>query len=177
MGPENPYGNACKITSTLLETEQAAQRSIDPFTGRYWKITNPSITNWVGNPVAYKLSPGQTVLPFAHPESRIMQRAGFIAKNFWVTPYHADEKYPTGMYPNQHPGGDGLPKGTQANRAIANTDVVVWYTFGQHHIPRPEDWPVMPMSYIGFMLKPQGFFDASPAMDVPPIPEKSSCCH
>jgi len=177
MGPENPHGNACKITSTLLETEQAAQRTIDPFKGRYWKITNPSITNWVGNPVAYKLMPGQTVLPFAHPESRIMQRAGFIANNFWVTPYHADEKFPTGMYPNQHPGGDGLPKWTQANRAIANTDVVVWYTFGQHHIPRPEDWPVMPVSYIGFMLKPQGFFDASPAMDVPPAPEKSNCCH
>jgi primary-amine oxidase len=177
MGPGNPHGNACKVTSTLFETELEAQRQIDPFKGRYWKIENLAVKNWVGKPVAYKLMPGETVLPFAHPESRIMQQAGFIANNLWVTPYSPDEKYPTGMYPNQHPGGDGLPKWTKANRAIANTDVVVWYTFGQHHIPRPEDWPVMPVSYIGFMLKPQGFFDASPAMDVPPSPEKTHCCN
>lgn len=177
MGPDNPHGNACQVTSTLLATELEAQRKIDPFKGRYWKIENPAVTNWVGKPVAYKLMPGETVLPFAHPESSIMQRAAFIGNNLWVTPYHPEEKYPTGMYPNQHPGGDGLPKWTKANRAIANTDVVVWYTFGQHHIPRPEDWPVMPTSYARFMLKPQGFFDSSPAMDVPPSPEKTSCCH
>ena len=40
--------------------------------------------------------------------------------------------------------------------------------FGVHHIPRPEDWPVMPVSYAGFMLKPSGFFEQNPAMDVAP---------
>ena len=43
-----------------------------------------------------------------------------------------------------------------------------WYTFGAHHVPRPEDWPVMPVVKIGFMLRPRGFFDRSPALDVPP---------
>jgi hypothetical protein len=36
------------------------------------------------------------------------------------------------------------------------------------HIPRPEDWPVMPAERIGFTLKPAGFFDRNPALDVPP---------
>jgi primary-amine oxidase len=31
-----------------------------------------------------------------------------------------------------------------------------------------EDWPVMPVASIGFQLKPEGFFEQSPAMDLPP---------
>ena len=34
---------------------------------------------------------------------------------------------------------------------IENTDVVLWYVFGLHHITRPEDWPVMPVD-IGVVL-------------------------
>ena len=45
--------------------------------------------------------------------------------------------------------------------------MVLWYTFGAHHVPRPEDWPVMPVVKIGFSLRPRGFFDRSPALDVP----------
>ncbi len=44
---------------------------------------------------------------------------------------------------------------------------MLWYTFGAHHVVRPEDWPVMPVATIGFMLKPAGFFDRNPALDVP----------
>jgi len=46
---------------------------------------------------------------------------------------------------------------------------------GHHHIPRPEDWPVMPCAYIGFHLKPVGFFDRNPGWDVPPTDPK--LCH
>ena len=35
-------------------------------------------------------------------------------------------------------------KWTEADRPIVNEDVVFWYTFGHTHIPRPEDYPVMP---------------------------------
>ena len=41
--------------------------------------------------------------------------------------------------------------------------MVLWYTFGHHHLPRPEDCPVMPMAYIGFLLKPVGFFAHNPS--------------
>ena len=45
---------------------------------------------------------------------------------------------------------------------------MAWYTFGVTHFPRPEDWPVMPVEYCGFQLIPVGFFDANPALDIPP---------
>jgi primary-amine oxidase len=175
IGPDNPQGNAFYAKPTLLKTEQEAQRIIDPLAGRYWKVVNPNVTNRLGQPVGFKLAPGENVLPFAHPNSPILKRAGFMTKHLWVTPYEESERFATGDYPNQHPGGEGLPQWTQANRSIDNTDVVVWYVFGHHHIPRPEDFPVMPTAYSGFMLKPVGFFDANPAIDVPPSSHQNSC--
>ncbi|MCU0566058.1 MAG: primary-amine oxidase [Oculatellaceae cyanobacterium Prado106] len=177
MGPDNPYGNAFFAQSTLLPSEKAAQRLIDPFKARYWKVVNPSVQNRLGQPVGYKIIPGDNAVPYAHPDSPILKRAGFMTKHLWVTPYDASELYAAGAYPNQHPGGEGLPKWTERDRPIDNTDVVVWYTFGHHHIPRPEDWPVMPTAYSGFVLKPVGFFNASPAMDVPPSMKAQGCCH
>lgn len=177
-GPENPQANAFYATTTLLKTEAEAQRLVDAHAARYWRIINPNRTNGLGTPVAYRLIPGENVLPFAHPESSLMQRAGFLAKHLWVTPYDPAEQWPAGPYPNQHPGGEGLPQWTQANRSLVNTDLVVWYNFGHHHIPRPEDWPVMPVAYSGFWMKPDGFFDRNPALDVPPSPPaQSHCCH
>ncbi len=67
MGPANPYGNAFYSTATLLANELSAQRIVDPFAGRYWKIINPDRTNQMGEPVGYKLMPGENILPFAHP--------------------------------------------------------------------------------------------------------------
>lgn len=176
LGPDNPMMNGFYAVSTPLKTEQDAQQIIDPLSGRYWKVINPSVTNRLGQPVGFKLIPGENILPFAHPDAPILKRAGFMTKHLWVTPYADDERYPAGKYPNQHPGGEGLPKWTQANRPIDDTDVVVWYVFGHHHIPRPEDWPVMPTAYSGFMLKPLGFFDANPALDVPSSQAHPSCC-
>jgi primary-amine oxidase len=48
---------------------------------------------------------------------------------------------------------------------------VLWHTFGPTHVPRPEDWPVMPVARCGFTLKPTGFFGRNPALDVPPPTE------
>jgi primary-amine oxidase len=175
IGPDNPHGNAFAAQATLLETEQQAQRVVDPFAGRYWKIVNPSKTNWVGEPVGYKLMPGENILPFAHPESSVYQRGAYMTKHLWVTPFQSDQRFPAGEYPNQHPGGAGLPAWTAANRPITDTDVVVWYTMGHLHIPRAEDWPVMPVSYLGFMLKPVNFFNENPANDVPP--SRKHKCH
>jgi primary-amine oxidase len=167
-GPENPHNNAFHTEATLLERELEAQRVIDPFSARYWSVVNPSVRNRLGQPVAYKLVPGENVLPFAQEGSSVLQRGAFTTKHLWVTAYSPRERYGAGDYPNQHSGGAGLPAYTAANRSITNTDVVVWYTFGAHHVVRPEDWPVMPVTAIGFSLKPVGFFDRNPALDVPP---------
>jgi primary-amine oxidase len=174
-GPDNPAGNGYTARSTLLKTEHEAQQLVDPLRGRYWKIVNPHSTNSLGQPVAYKLSPGENCLAFQHPGAYISQRAGFMRQHLWVTPYDPEEMYATGRYPNQNSTDTGLPMFTRADRGIEDTDVVVWYTLGHNHIPRPEDWPVMPVSTIGFALKPVGFFDRNPALDVPPT--QPHCCH
>jgi primary-amine oxidase len=62
----------------------------------------------------------------------------------------------------------GLPAWTAADRSVEDTDVVVWYVCGITHVARPEDWPVMPVERVNFMLQPWGFFDRNPALDVPP---------
>ena len=176
-GPDNPYHNAFHAEATLLRSEATASRVIDPLAGRFWKIANPSVRNRMGEPVAYKLMPGDNVLPFAGPEASITKRAGFMSRHLWVTRHDPRERYAAGEYPNQHAGGAGLPSYVQDDAPIENTDLVVWYTFGSHHVVRPEDWPVMPVTTIGFMLKPSGFFDRNPALDVPRPTAQGECCH
>ena len=60
-----------------------------------------------------------------------------------------------------------MPKWTRANRSLEDEDVVLWYTMGVTHIPRLEEWPVMPVHHAGFKLMPCGFFASNPALDVP----------
>ncbi|GKU81964.1 primary-amine oxidase [Niallia sp. NCCP-28] len=176
-GTENPHSNAFYVKSKIFKKEQEAQRNLDIATQRTWKIINPNSLNAVGTPVGYKIMPGENCLPFARENSSVMKRAGFLKHQLHVTKYDAKEKYATGDYPNQHKGGEGLPKYIAGNRNIDNEDIVVWYTMGHHHITRPEDWPVMPTAYINFQLKPVGFFDRNPALDLPRPTSKSAACH
>ncbi len=176
-GPENPYESAFHTEAVLLRSEAEAQRILDPLTGRFWTIVNPSVLNRLGAPVGYKLVPGENVLPFAGPAASVTRRAGFMTRHLWVTRYDPRERYAAGDYPNQHPGGGGLPGYVRDDAPLENTDVVVWYTFGAHHVVRPEDWPVMPVTYIGFSLKPVGFFDRNPALDVPRPTPHATCGH
>jgi primary-amine oxidase len=167
-GPDNPWGNAFVTRTTPLEHEQAAQRVVDPSRSRVWKVVNPAVRNAAGDPVAYTLVPGATPTLLADPESSIGRRARFATRNLWVTPYQPEERWAAGDYPNQHPGGDGLPRWTAADRSLVACDLVLWHTFGVTHIVRPEQWPVMPVERTGFSLVPSGFFDGNPALDVAP---------
>ncbi len=173
-GPENPRGNGWTARETLLAREAEAQRTIEPRTSRYWKIINPSSLNALGQPVAYKLVPEKNIFPLFAAGSPQWQRGGFTRAHLWVTAYDPEQRYAAGDYPNQQPGGDGLPAYVRQNRSLEKTDLVVWYTFGSNHVVRPEDWPVMPVESVGFHLKPVGFFDGNPALDVPPPLEH---CH
>ncbi len=175
-GTANEYGNAFYAKSEPLTTETAARDHLKLETARTWKITNPNVTNHLGEPVAYKFLPGDNSFPLASPNAWWRKRARFVDYHVWVTPYDEAENFAAGDYPNQSAGGDGLLKYTDQNRSVENTDVVFWYTFGHTHIPRPEDYPVMPTAYIGFLLKPAGFFAMNPANDVPPSAKKKACC-
>lgn len=170
MGEENPYGNCFKIKKTHLTTEQDAIRDAFYERNRYWLVTNQSVKNSFGGPVGYKLVPHASSTLLVDPESSVAKRATFASHTLWVTPYEPGERHASGDYPNQHKGGDGLPLWTAGNRDISNGDIVLWHSFGTTHLPRPEDWPIMPVEYTGFTLKPVGFFNGNPALDVPPSP-------
>lgn len=169
LGEKNPYGGAYEVQETVLHTEAIAQRIIDPFKSRFWKIINPTKKNHLGKAVGYKLVPGHQTFPLALRESALGKRAQFMYHHLWVTLNSPRERYPAGDYPFQHAGGAGLPEWTRANRTLENKDVVLWYVFGVNHIPRSEDWPVMPVERVGFHLKPSGFFRESPANTVAPV--------
>jgi primary-amine oxidase len=175
-GPDNPVGNAFRPLRRALETELQARRRTDPESARWWEIVNHGVRHRLGEPVGYRLIPGENAVPFAQPDAPVSRRAGFIHDHLWVTPYEPAERYAAGDYPSQHPGGAGLPQWTAADRPVTDRDIVVWYTFGHHHVPRPEDWPVMPVATIGFQLKPVGFFERNPALDVPPSTPHAGHC-
>jgi primary-amine oxidase len=175
-GPDNPHGAAYVTTETLLESESTAARDVDPLANRYWKVINPQRRNHVGNPVGWKLVASHPTGAMALPDSVIGRRAAFMYHHLWVTAYAEDERYPAGDYPFQHPGHAGLPTWTKADRPLVDTDVVLWHSFGVNHIPRVEDWPVMPVERVGFHLKPVGFFRRSPGIDVAP-PTAAHCHH
>ncbi|SNR66344.1 copper amine oxidase, partial [Halorubrum vacuolatum] len=167
----NPHGNAAYVERTRFERESDAQRMTDTHAGRYWEVVNEDVTNdATGEPVGYRLMPKagtNTAFPM-QPGSSNAKRAGFATKHLWVSQYDDGERYPAGDYPNQHPGGVGLPAWTDADRSIVNEDLVVWYNMCQTHVSVPEDWPILPAKMVSFKLEPAHFFDENPAIDVPP---------
>lgn len=174
-GPENPWGNAMVTRMTPLTHELDAKRSINAESGRSWLVASATRQNRFGTATGYRLLAETSPSLLARPGSPVGRRAEFALHHLWVTPFRRDERHAGGEYPNQHPGGTGLPEWTAADRTLERTDVVLWHTFGLSHIPRPEDWPVMPVERCGFRLKPFGFFDRNPALDVPP--SHPATCH
>jgi primary-amine oxidase len=163
-GPGNPHGGGFAMQTRVLATEQVARRSLDSHTNRRWRVVNPAVHDALGEPTGYELVPGANADPFAAEGSPIRRRAGFLDFAVWGTAYADTERYSAGNYPNQSAGDEGLVRWTAANRPLAG-DVVVWYTLGITHNPRPEDWPVMPVHEAGFRLQPSGFFDRNPVLD------------
>jgi primary-amine oxidase len=173
-GPDNPHGLALVQRSVPLRTEEEGKQDYDWSTQRAWKVVNPASFNGLGTPVAYKLVPGGCFPAMMDPESPVYRRAEVMGHTLWVTPFDREERWPCGEFVVQSEADHGLPAWTAQNRSIEDTDVVLWYVFGIHHITRPEDWPVMPVDTVSFWLKPVGFFDRNPALDVPP---SSGACH
>jgi Copper amine oxidase, enzyme domain len=157
-GGDDPYGLGLVLRETPLRTEAEGKQDYDWSAQRGWKVVNDSVRNELGTPVGYKLVPSGAFPPLLDRSSPAFRRAEVIGHTLWVTPYREDERWPCGDFPNLGEQDTGLPAWTARNRSIENTDVVLWYVFGIHHITRPEDWPVMPVDIVSFWLKPFGFF-------------------
>jgi primary-amine oxidase len=166
-GDSNPYRNAFTMDETVFHNEQEAERQMSMAESRRWTIFNPEVKNSLGYPSGYTLLPGENSVPYADPESWVRKRASFVNAQFWTTPLDENQMYAAGFYVNQSKGDDGLQHWVEAKRPIENRDLVVWYTMGITHIPRPEEYPVMAVHKAGFKLVPNGFFTKNPAIDLP----------
>jgi primary-amine oxidase len=132
-----------------------------------WMFMNPSVKGPLNYPVAYEVMPGATAKSIMAADDPAQRIGAFSEHQFWVTPYNVSERYAAGTYPTSSDANDGLAVWTQANRSIANTDIVGWYTLGFHHITRAEDWPVMPTMWHEFLIRPFHFFQRNPVLDLP----------
>ncbi|MDA3038336.1 MAG: primary-amine oxidase [Actinomycetota bacterium] len=168
LGPDNPHGVAFRAVPTLVSSEADGRRRSDAAAGRTWLVSNEASRNALGQAAAYQVVPGPSPLLLAHPQSAAAKRAAFATEHLWVSAYDDAETRAAGFYPNQHPGGAGLPEYLAANRPLVDTDVVLWVTVGVNHVSRPEEFPIMPVERTGFHLRPVSFFDRNPALDVPP---------
>jgi primary-amine oxidase len=153
------------VTETKpIQSEQDGKLTMDMHKPSLWRVTS-SRENHVGYPTSYQLLPAHSIHTLLGPDEVARQRAGFIDHHLWVTPFAASERYAAGDFPTLSTPGQGLPAWTKGNRPVANTDVVLWYTFGMHHMVRAEEWPVMPVLWHEFALRPFDFHDRNPAMD------------
>ena len=159
---DRPHG--LRSEEHTFQRELEAQRQVNLESHRMWRIESTERKNRLGQPTAYGLIPEDNTVPMEPPGSFVRERVGFVNHHLWVTPFAENELFAAGDYAYLGAHGDGLPKWTAANRPIQDTDVVLWYTLGVTHVPRPEDWPVMPVVKTGFKLMPLGFFGGNPAL-------------
>ena len=165
FGDDNPYGNAFTRKQTRL-TEEGG-RLANGEVGRVWHVVNPEKQNRHGFPVGYQLHMPDEPTMMAAEGSSISKRAGFGSKHVWLTQFDENERFPSGTYPNQNPGQGTITQWVEQQRPVDGDDIVLWPSFAMTHFPRPEDWPIMPVDRLGFSMKPYGFFDQNPALDVP----------
>ena len=132
----------------------------------FWRIVNPGLTNKFGQHPGYELRAGHSATSLLATADIPQRRAAFSGAPLWVTAYDPKELYAAGTYPNQSRGGDGLPAYVAQRRNVDGTDIVLWYTMGFHHLPRPEDWPVLSTMWHSVSLVPYGFFDRNPSLDL-----------
>lgn len=147
--------------SSIFTPDRAADTmTLIPFeTGRQWNpleftslhIQDATLRNARGNPSAYHLIPIRTGTP-RHMES-------FTRNDFWVTRFNGSEM-----------AAASLPAFVNFLSPVSNTDIVVWYYGGVHHLVRDEDGQIINNRWVGeahimwtgFMLKPHNLFDTTP---------------
>ena len=152
---------------SIAKREQDAILDIQLERPSMWMFMNPAVKGPQNYSTAYEVMPGATAKSLMSPDDPVQKVGAFSEHQFWVTPYDAGQVYASGTYPTFTNGEDGLAVWTKANRTIVNTDIVGWYTLGFHHIPRAEDWPVMPTMWHHFQIRPFHFFEKNPVLDLP----------
>ena len=167
LAPGLPRRSLWVREPSVANTENEAKLHMNMTSPALWRVVSSSRKNHVGYPTSFQLVSGMNTHTLLSADDYPRRRAGFIDHHLWVTPYRPQERYAAGEYPTLSEPGKGLPVWTKANRSIRNTDTVLWHTIGMHHMVRAEDWPIMPVLWHSFELRPFDFLDRNPALDLP----------
>ncbi|MCH9675519.1 MAG: tyramine oxidase, partial [Gammaproteobacteria bacterium] len=173
LQPEKPSTDRPQIwvvNQQAILSEKKARIRFDPGAPTRYLITNPGSKGTLGHVTSYVIRPQGYTSSLLNPDELAAKKNPYIQNHLWITPYNKAERYPGGDHVFLGKGGDTLVQWTQRDRPLANRDLVAWYTLGTHHVPRLEDWPVMPTHWTGFELVPFNFFAENPALAIEPTP-------
>jgi primary-amine oxidase len=178
----NFAGNAFITEDKVLKLQSEGAREYNFDTERRWRITNPARKHYSsGRDVSYTIGMKDAATRLiAREDGWAAKRAAFAKKALWVIKDVEDSKggrmWPAGKYVPQtrEEPEDSVGHWTKGDESIENEDVLLYITIGTTHIPRPEDWPVMPVEHLRVTFKPNSFFKANPSMDVPGIKDSHS---
>ncbi|KAI9451599.1 copper amine oxidase [Russula earlei] len=176
--PENFAGNAFQVHDRLLRRASEGAREWDASTDRRWRIVSAGRKHYASEQqTGYSIgAKGGATVALPRPESWVGRRATFTRNTLWVVREKEDVReggrmWPSGKYVPQarEEPADSLARWVRddGDESIENEDLLVYVTVGTTHIPRPEDWPVMPVDHVRLTLKPNSFFSANPSLDVP----------
>lgn len=142
--PEQGRLGLVKRVPRTLRRESEARLSPDV---DFWRIVGTTRKTDVGHVPGFTLDARSSARPSPEPS----ERAGLAAHPLRVTRYHPDEL--------------DVPAENE-NRPIEATDLVLWHTVGLRHVPRLEEFPVIPTQWRTFELVPFNFFEKNPAIDL-----------
>ncbi len=144
--------------------------------GETWRVINPDEKTGLGYNPSYWPDAHHAATSALDAADPPLRRAGFTTYSLWATRYAEGEDWSAGLYPNLSTKDEGLPAFVTQKRSINNEDLVLWYTMGFRHAPRPEDFPILPTFWHEITLRPAFFFDRDPSMTfnpgaLPPAPK------
>ncbi|MGF7161466.1 primary-amine oxidase [Rhodoligotrophos appendicifer] len=166
---ENVRGSLWRLQPEIIREEGPVSGSHHGAAGEIWRVINPDRRTALGYAPGYEIMPEHgTATSMLKADDPAQRRAAFSASTLWVSRANPSELYPVGDFPLVTLD-DGLPRFVTPPEPIENQDLVFWYTVGFRHVTRPEDWPILPTMWHGFVLRPYGFFDRDPSASLPPV--------
>lgn len=164
LPPSSPRRSLWKLGTVCLEKEGPMKHDPKFTGGEVLRMVNMNTkTPVLKNNPSFQILAGHDTTSLLSPDDPPQMRGDFSSANVWFTKYKPEERWAAGDYPNLHPGGAGLPAFVKDAENIKGEDVVLWYTMGFRHPPRPEDFPILPTYWHEMILRPFHFFDRDPS--------------
>ncbi|WFL78281.1 hypothetical protein P7228_04240 [Altererythrobacter arenosus] len=128
-----------------------------------WRVTNNGVLNSLGQHPGYQVLKGPSATSIYSDGDWSLARSRFSTAPIWITRFNPGEQFAAGRFPNQSTPDRGLPEYLNGE-SVSDADVVLWPTLGMRHVPRPEEWPIMPTMTRSIVIRPFGFQSSNPAL-------------